>query len=225
MTTGDSTTRQSYSAPVRIAVYPGSFNPLHIGHLAIMEYLTKKKEYDWVYLVVSPKNPLKDSISADSGESRYEAASAAVRRHPELHVRVDGIELRMPPPQYTIKTLDALKAREPGNEFTLVIGADNLQGIKRWRDYQRMLSEYGVAVYPRKGFDVNDLRRQLIEECKDFPPPYVLDSDEAFSANGLEETLPRSYKIEIIDAPSVDISSTEIREGLAAGKDMSGFLM
>ena len=56
---------------MKIAVYSGSFNPLHIGHQAIMEYLTREKEYDWVYLVVSPKNPLKDSISAESGESRY----------------------------------------------------------------------------------------------------------------------------------------------------------
>ena len=56
---------------MKIAVYSGSFNPLHIGHQTIMEYLTREKEYDWVYLVVSPKNPLKDSISAASGESRY----------------------------------------------------------------------------------------------------------------------------------------------------------
>ena len=70
---------------MRIAVYSGSFNPLHIGHQAIMEYLTREKEYDWVYLVVSPKNPLKDSISADSGERRYREAVEAVRRHPELH--------------------------------------------------------------------------------------------------------------------------------------------
>ena len=98
---------------MKIAVYSGSFNPLHIGHQAIMEYLTREKEYDWVYLVVSPKNPLKDSISAESGESRYEAAVAAVKRHPELHVWVDDIELRMDPPHYTIRTLDALKQREP----------------------------------------------------------------------------------------------------------------
>ena len=98
---------------MRIAVYSGSFNPLHIGHKAIMEYLTGEKGFDWVYLVVSPKNPLKDSISADSGEERYNAAVEAVRRHPELHVWVDDIELKMEPPHYTIRTLDELKKREP----------------------------------------------------------------------------------------------------------------
>lgn len=212
---------------MKIAVYSGSFNPLHIGHQTIMEYLTREKEYDWVYLVVSPKNPLKDSISAASGESRYEAAVAAVKRHPDLHVWVDDIELRMDPPHYTIKTLDALKLREPDNDFTLVIGADNLQSIKRWRDFPRILSEYGVTVYPRKGFNVEAIRSQLIEDCKNLPTPYVLDSEEIVPDGmvSLEDALLRSYNIEVINAPIVDISSTEIREGLLAGKDMSAYLM
>ena len=63
---------------MRIAVYSGSFNPLHIGHQAIMDYLTREKEYDWVYLVVSPKNPIKTTISADTAEARYKAAIEAV---------------------------------------------------------------------------------------------------------------------------------------------------
>ena len=212
---------------MKIAVYSGSFNPLHIGHKAIMEYLTRQREYDWVYLVVSPKNPLKDSISADSGQDRYKAAVEAVRRHPELHVWVDDIEITMEPPHYSIKTLDALKLREPENDFTLVMGADNLQDIHRWRDFPRILSEYGVAVYPRKGFDLEQIKRQLIEECRYFPAPYVLDANEMApeGMRSLEETLRDTYNIEIIDAPVVDISSTEIREGIAAGKDMSEWLM
>ena len=145
---------------MRIAVYSGSFNPLHIGHQAIMEYLTRETEYDWVYLVVSPKNPLKEGIQAESALDRYKAAVEAVRRHPELRVRVDDIELRMPPPQYTIKTLDALKQREPDNDFTLVMGADNLQNIHNWRDFRRILSDYGVVVYPRKGFDLEAIRTE-----------------------------------------------------------------
>ena len=212
---------------MKIAVYSGSFNPLHIGHMAIMEYLTRDRDYDWVYLVVSPKNPIKDSISADSARDRFNAAVEAVKRHPELHVWVDDIELEMEPPQYTIKTLDALKLREPENDFTLVMGADNLQNIRRWRDFPRILSEYGVAVYPRQGFDLEQIKRQLIEECRYFPAPYVLDANEMApeGMRSLEETLRDTYNIEIIDAPIVDISSTEIREGIAAGKDMSAWLM
>ena len=211
---------------MRIAVYSGSFNPLHIGHQAIMEYLTREKGFDWVYLVVSPKNPLKDSISADSGEERYNAAVEAVRRHPELHVWVDDIELRMEPPHYTIRTLDELKKREPENDFTLVMGADNLSSIRKWRDFPRLLSEYGVAVYPRKGFDIKALKESLINECAEFPAAYVLDSAESGSdLLMLEDASHRMYRIQIIDAPIIDISSTRIREGLAAGEDMSEWLM
>lgn len=211
-----------------IAVYSGSFNPLHIGHQAIMEYLTTERHYDWVYLVVSPQNPLKSSIQASTGQERYQAAIEAVKRHPELHVWVDNIELTLPPPQYTIKTLDALKAREPENDFTLVIGADNLSTIRKWRDFPRILTDYGVAVYPRKGYDMKRIKTELLEECKTFPTPYVLDANYAESDEGmrsLEETLSRVYNIKLMDAPIVDISSTEIRNGIAEGKDMSKWLM
>lgn len=212
---------------MRIAVYPGSFNPLHIGHKAIMEYLTKEEEYDWVYLVVSPKNPIKTTIKAETARDRYEAAVAAVKRHPDLHVWVDDIELNMEPPQYTIKTLDTLRQREPENDFTLVVGADNLENIHRWRDFQRILADYGVAVYPRKGYDLAEIKSKLIEECRHLPAPYVLDSNE-YAEEGrrsLEETLRDTYNIEILDAPIVDISSTQIREGIAEGRDMSEWMM
>ena len=212
---------------MRIAVYPGSFNPLHIGHQAIMEYLTKEEEYDWVYLVVSPKNPIKTTIKAETARDRYEAAVAAVKRHPDLHVWVDDIELNMEPPQYTIKTLDSLRQREPENDFTLVVGADNLENIHRWRDFQRILADYGVAVYPRKGYDLAEIKSKLIEECRHLPAPYVLDSNE-YAEEGrrsLEETLRDTYNIEILEAPIVDISSTQIREGIAEGRDMSEWMM
>lgn len=189
---------------MKVAVYSGSFNPLHVGHLAIMEFLTGEGLFDVLYLIVSPKNPLKE-ISADTGLDRYEAARAAVRRHPGLRVKVDDIELTMEAPQYTIKTLDALKEREPENEFTLVIGADNLAILPRWKSYRRILTEYGVAVYPREGFDMEALKDGLLAECRRLHL--------------------KKYKIMLLDAPRVDISSTEIREGIARGEDMSGWLM
>ena len=102
---------------MRIAVYSGSFDPLHIGHLAIMDYLSRDSSFDWVYLVISPQNPFKDASKADNAQERFENAVAAVRRHPELHVWVDDIELRMGQPSYTIRTLDALREREPGNRL------------------------------------------------------------------------------------------------------------
>lgn len=189
---------------MKIAIYSGSFNPLHIGHLAIMKHMVEEVGYDMVYLIVSPKNPLKDGISSASGHDRFEAATEAVARHfvmsEEQKVKVDDIELTMPEPHYTIRTLDALKVREPDNEFTFIMGADNLADIRRWRDYERILREYGVAVYPREGINLDEVKKGLIEEDN-------------------------SYRIQILDAPMVDISSTDIREGMAAGKDMREWLM
>lgn len=189
-----------------IAVYSGSFNPLHIGHLAIIRYLIEVDRFDMVYLIVSPKNPLKAGITADSGRERYNAAVEAVGRNFSkmstcgTRVKVDDIELNMPEPHYTIRTLDALREREPENSFTFIMGADNLADIRRWRDYSRILKEYGIAVYPRSG---TDIRRTIHDLHKEDP----------------------QYRISIIDAPKVDISSTQIREALSRGEDISGFLM
>ncbi len=185
---------------MKIAVYSGSFNPLHIGHLAIMKHVTVEAGFDYVYLIVSPKNPLKDSISSETGPARYEAAVEAVRRHPDLRVWVDDIELNMPEPHYTIRTLDALHEREPENEFTLIMGADNLAGLRRWKDYRRILKDYGVAVFPRTGFDLEQIKKDLLAEDP-------------------------SYKISIINAPLVNISSTDIRNALTSGTDISHWLM
>lgn len=211
-----------------IAVYSGSFNPLHIGHLAIIRHMIEVAGFDMVYLIVSPKNPLKDGISSDSGRERYMAAVEAVERRflrsglsasgrndnkeshsafgrndskaVEAKVKVDDIELNMPEPHYTIRTLDALKEREPDNRFTLVMGADNLAGIRRWRDYTRILKEFGVAVFPREGHDLTEIKQDLLKE------------DPA-------------YMIQILDAEMVDISSTQIRNAIAEGEDISKYLM
>jgi len=185
---------------MNIAVYSGSFDPLHIGHKAVMEYLTLEKEFDWVYLVISPQNPFKNAAKALTGQERYESAIEAVRRCPELHVWVDNIELSMEPPHYTIRTLDELRAREPENSFKLVIGADNLLHFREWLHYDRILSEYGLVVYPREGADMHALVSGLLAENP-------------------------AYSIEMIEAPLVDISSTMIRDGLEKGEDMSEYLM
>lgn len=189
---------------------------MHIGHLAIIRHMIEVAGFDMVYLIVSPKNPLKDGISSDSGRERYMAAVEAVERRflrsglsasgrndskaVEAKVKVDDIELNMPEPHYTIRTLDALKEREPDNRFTLVMGADNLAGIRRWRDYTRILKEFGVAVFPREGHDLTEIKQDLLKE------------DPA-------------YMIQILDAEMVDISSTQIRNAIAEGEDISKYLM
>ena len=189
---------------MNIAVYSGSFNPLHIGHLAIIKHMIEAAGFDMVYLIVSPKNPLKDGISAATGQDRFNAAIEAVNRHFDpsapAKVKVDDIELNMPEPHYTVRTLKALAEREPENKFTFVMGADNLADIRRWRDYTTILKEFGVAVFPRTGHDLTQIKQDLLNE------------DPA-------------YRIQILDAPLVDISSTQIREAIANGNDPSNYLM
>ena len=193
---------------MKIAVYSGSFNPLHIGHLAIMKHLTQEAGFDMVYLIVSPKNPLKDSISSLSARDRYNAAVSAVNRHfgstsattDGCKIKVDDIELNMPEPHYTIRTLNALKEREPDNSFTLIMGADNLACIRNWKNYQNILTDFGIAVFPREGNDIESLKQDLLTEDA-------------------------TYKINLLDAPLVTISSTDIREALERGEDISQFMM
>ena len=201
---------------MNIAVYSGSFNPLHIGHLAIIKHMIEAAGFDMVYLIVSPKNPLKDGISASTGQERYNAAIEAVHRHfagmqvsaaecindmpHQSRVLVDNIELNMPEPHYTVRTLKALKEREPENTFTFVMGADNLADIRRWKEYTTILKDFGAAVFPRTGHDLTQIKQDLLNE------------DPA-------------YRIQILDAPLVDISSTQIREAIANGEDPSRYLM
>ena len=185
---------------MNIAVYSGSFNPLHIGHLAIIKHMIEEAGFDMVYLIVSPKNPLKDSISESTGQDRYDAAIAAVNRHFNQKVRVDDIELNMPAPHFTVRTLMALKEREPENTFTFVMGADNLADIRRWRDYTTILKDFGVAVVPRTGHNLTQIKQDLLNE------------DPA-------------YRIQILEAELVNISSTQIREAIANGENPSDYLM
>ena len=186
---------------------------MHIGHLAIIKHMIEEAGFDMVYLIVSPKNPLKDGISATTGKDRYLAAIEAVNRHFSISareaecredmapkVKVDDIELNMPEPHYTVRTLRALKEREPDNTFTFVMGADNLADIRRWREYATILKEFGVAVFPRTGHDLTQIKQDLLNE------------DPA-------------YRIQILDAQMVDISSTQIRNAIANGDDISNFLM
>ena len=182
-----------------VAVYSGSFNPLHIGHLAILKHLDEM--FEEVLLVVSPKNPLKEGISVDSSGERFEAAVAAVGRHPELkNVSVSDIELKMEPPHYTVRTLDALREAEPQKRFVLTVGGDQIADFRRWKDWERILSEYGIVVFPRVGFDAVAEAASLLNDCPE-------------------------ASITIVDAPLVNVSSTQIRNALAHGKDVSSLLM
>lgn len=176
----------------KVAVYSGSFNPIHRGHVAILKYLVENMDFDQVYLIVSPKNPLKDNISEASGRRRYNEVLSVVKKLGLSKVKVDDVELNMPSPHYTIHTLDFLRDREPDCDFTFVIGADNLCQLEKWRSYERILKEFGVIVFPRTGYDMETEKLRL-------------------------EKIDKDFSIVLANMPEVDISSTQIRESGADG--------
>jgi len=175
-----------------IAVYSGSFNPLHEGHVQVIRYLLDYAGFDRVYLIVSPHNPFKDKGLTETARERFCAACEAVEQLGlGNRVIVDDIELGMDGPSYTIRTLDALKAREPENDFTLAFGADILLEFTGWKDWTRILCDYGAAVYPRGNVDMRKEVASLIQASGK-------DADR--------------IKIQLLEnAPKVDISSTQIR--------------
>ena len=184
-----------------IVVYSGSFNPLHIGHKAIIQELSRR--YDWVYLIVTPKNPLKIDIDENTVDDRIDVAHKAMLKNEIFNVTVSDIEKNMLPPYYTIRTLDELQKQNPKNSFSLVIGADNLRQLREWKDYQRILLEYGVIVFPRGKDDVDVLENLRYEYLKENS----------------------GYKIEIINTLIPNISSTEIRNAIKNGINVDNLLM
>ncbi|MBO5052723.1 MAG: nicotinate-nucleotide adenylyltransferase [Muribaculaceae bacterium] len=135
-----------------IGILGGSFNPVHMGHIMLASYLSQWGYVDKVWLTLSPRNPLKNPKTLISDMKRLVMLNMATRS-------LDGIEtcdieLSMPRPSYTINTLDTLSNRHPSKKFKLIIGSDNWRIFDQWRDWERILDEYGVIVYPRPGYPI-----------------------------------------------------------------------
>ena len=134
---------------MKIGIYGGSFNPIHFGHIGLAKWVLGNTDLDELWLMVSPNNPLKDkSILADEHE-RLVAAKEAIKDIPGLVA--SDFEFALPRPNYTANTLRALAQACPEHEFTLIIGEDNLSIFDKWREYQYILDNYRVFVYPRHG--------------------------------------------------------------------------
>ncbi|MBR6292396.1 MAG: nicotinate-nucleotide adenylyltransferase [Bacteroidales bacterium] len=133
----------------RTALFFGSFNPIHVGHLIIANTMLQKADVDEVWLVVSPQNPLKERNMLLADYHRLAMARRAVDDNYRL--KVCDIEMHLPIPSYTVVTLAALEEKYPDREFCLVMGSDNLQTFERWRNYEYILEHYRLLVYPRPG--------------------------------------------------------------------------
>ena len=131
----------------KIGLYFGSFNPIHIGHVIIANYLVEYSDLDEMWFVVSPQNPLKDKKTLLEEHLRYEMVQLVCEEYPKF--RANSIEFSLPKPSYTIDTLTALQEKYPQHKFTLVLGEDNLYTLHKWKNYEILLSKYDILIYPR----------------------------------------------------------------------------
>ena len=179
----------------KIGLYFGSFNPIHKGHMMVAEHCLKKLKFKEVWFIISPHNPLKDSRILIDEQHRLRMVTLATYK--DMGLYTNDVEFNMPRPSYTIDTLRELK-EEPLNkdaDFQLILGQDNIESIEKWKDYQEILDNYQIWVYPRT-------------------------PDEHKLSNGLI----LKENVHFLDAERSDMSSTEIRDRIKQGKSVSEYL-
>lgn len=137
---------------IRTGLFGGSFNPIHIGHLALANYLCEYDELDELWFLVSPQNPLKEHADLLDDAQRLELVRLAIEGYPRF--KVSDFEFSLPRPSYMVHTLDKLKEAYPDHQFCLIIGSDNWQTFSRWYEHERLLEENQILIYPRPGFPV-----------------------------------------------------------------------
>jgi len=176
-----------------VGLYFGTFNPIHIGHLIIANHIVEFSDLDEVWFVITPKSPFKQKQSLLENHHRYQMVYEAIETYPKL--KASTIEFDLPQPNYTVTTLVHLEEKYgQTHQFQLIMGEDNLKGFHKWKNYETILSNYQILVYPRISEGV---------------------MDHQFAGHP---------KITKIDAPIIEISSSFIRKQHGLGKDIRPML-
>ncbi|MEO8770484.1 MAG: nicotinate (nicotinamide) nucleotide adenylyltransferase [Ferruginibacter sp.] len=174
---------------MKIGLYFGSFNPIHVGHLIISNHIVSNTDLTEVWLVVSPQNPFKNSQTLLNENHRLNLVRTALDG--EKNIKASNVEFKLPKPSYTINTLTYLKEKYPEREFIIIMGSDSFQNFPQWKNAPLIAKDYQIYIYKRPRFDIVN-------------------------------TLNASIKI--LDAPLLEISSTHIRNLLAAEKSIRYFV-
>jgi nicotinate-nucleotide adenylyltransferase len=139
---------------VKIGLYFGSFNPIHIGHLIIASHVADHTEMQQVWFVVSPQNPLKPSSVLLNEYHRLHLVHLAIED--DLRLKASEVEFKLPKPSYTIDTLTYLQEKYPQHEFSVIMGSDSFQNLPRWKNFELLVKNYAFIIYNRPGFEVKD---------------------------------------------------------------------
>jgi nicotinate-nucleotide adenylyltransferase len=177
---------------MKIGLYFGTFNPIHIGHLIIANHMAEHADLDQVWMVVTPHNPLKKKSTLLDDYHRLQMVYLATEDFSKI--KPSDIEFKLSQPNYTVNTLVHLQEKFPDHEFSLIMGEDNLNSLHKWKNYEVILAHHDIYVYPRISSENESL------ELKNHP------------------------KVHLIDAPVVEISSTDIRHNIKKGKNVQPLL-
>jgi nicotinate-nucleotide adenylyltransferase len=173
---------------MKIGLYFGTFNPIHIGHLIIANHMAEYSGLDQIWMVVTPHNPLKKKETLLDDYTRLNLVSLAIEDFPKI--KASDIEFKLPQPNYTVNTLAHLQDKYPKNEFALIMGEDNLRSLHKWKNFEVILQNHDLYVYPR------------------------------ITTEAENTDLKTHEKVHFIDAPVVEISSTFIRNSIKDKKNI-----
>lgn len=134
---------------MKVGLYFGTFNPIHVGHLIIANHMVEFSDLDEVWFVVTPQSPHKKKQSLLDDHHRYELVYLAVEDYPKL--RPSDIEFKLSQPNYTVHTLAHISEKYPTKEFSLIMGEDNLKTFHKWKNYETILEHHSIYIYPRIG--------------------------------------------------------------------------
>ena len=169
---------------MKIGLYFGTFNPIHVGHLIIANHLVEFSDLDKVWLVVTPHNPHKQKNTLLNDYHRLELVRLATEDYPKL--RPSNIEFNLPQPNYTVDTLVHLEEKYPKHEVSLIMGEDNLNSFHKWKNYEVILERYNIYVYPRITSDIE--KNQLVNHPRvhKIAAP-IIEITSTFIRNGIKQ--------------------------------------
>ncbi len=181
---------------MKIGLYFGSFNPIHVGHLIIANHVVETSDLDQLWFIISPHNPHKEKQTLLEDYHRLALVKEAIDDNPKF--RASDIEFKLEQPNYTVKTLLVLKDKYPNYEFQLIMGEDNLRSLHKWYNYNYLIENYKILVYPRAYNSMEKVHEfQLDQELIDHPNIYWIK-----------------------DTPTMNISSSHIRSMIKQRKDV-----